>query len=81
MSILLLASQELSYPNINFGLYCSASARCTDWICSHPARSAIVRASGLRAELEAQLTSLQFETIQTHAGEKTFEAVVGDLLK
>jgi hypothetical protein len=46
-----------------------------------PARSSIVRASGLQGELETQLTSLQFETIQTHAGEKTFEAVVGDLLK
>jgi hypothetical protein len=28
-----------------FGLYCSASAKCAAWICSHPAKSAIVRAS------------------------------------
>jgi tetratricopeptide (TPR) repeat protein len=35
----------------------------------------------LRAELEAQLTPTQIETIQAHAGEKTFEAVVEDLLK
>jgi len=35
------------YPIINFGRYCSASARCADWISSLPARSAMARA-GLR---------------------------------
>lgn len=39
------------------------------------------RADRLRAELEAQLTPTQIEAIQAHAGEKTFEAVVEDLLK
>jgi hypothetical protein len=34
-----------SYPIINLGLYCGASAKCADWICSLPARSANVRAS------------------------------------
>ena len=33
------------YPIINFGLYCSASAKCADRISSHPAKSAMVRAS------------------------------------
>lgn len=33
------------YHIINFGLYCSASARCANWISSHPTKSAIVRAS------------------------------------
>lgn len=54
------------------------------WIVlNHPAsyRETKNRASALRAELEAQLTSSQCEAIQTHAGEKTFEAVVDDLLK
>ncbi len=31
--------------NTNFGRYCSASAKCTDWISSLPDKSAIVRAS------------------------------------
>jgi tetratricopeptide (TPR) repeat protein len=39
------------------------------------------RADRLRAELEAQLTSTQIEAIQAHAGEKTLEAVVEDLLR
>ncbi|HET9588762.1 MAG TPA: hypothetical protein VFO91_08225, partial [Anaerolineales bacterium] len=39
------------------------------------------RASGLRADLKAQLTPAQIEAIQAHAAEKTFEAVVEDLLK
>ena len=52
-------------------------------VLNHPAsyQETKNRASGLRAELEAQLTSSQCEATQTHAGEKTFEAVVGDLLK
>jgi mannose-6-phosphate isomerase-like protein (cupin superfamily) len=33
------------YPIINFGRYCSASARCTDWISPLPAKSAMVRAN------------------------------------
>jgi hypothetical protein len=36
---------ELVYPNINFGLYCNASTRCTVWIWSLSAKSAIVCAS------------------------------------
>ena len=39
------------------------------------------RATHLRTELEAQLTPLQIETIQAHAGEEGFETVVEDLLK
>jgi hypothetical protein len=39
------------------------------------------RAGHLRAELEAQLTPTQIEAIQAHAGDKTFETVVEDLLK
>ena len=39
------SSLFLYYPIINFGRYCNASARCTDSICSLPAKSAIVRAS------------------------------------
>ncbi len=36
----------IGYPDIiNFGRYCNASARCTDWISSSCAKSAIVRAS------------------------------------
>lgn len=38
------------------------------------------RASDLRAELEAQLTPAQIEAIRARSAEKTFEAVVGDLL-
>lgn len=36
---------NILHPIINFGRYCSASAKCTDSISSLPARSAIVRAS------------------------------------
>ena len=39
------------------------------------------RATHLLTELEAQLTPLQIETIQAHAGEEGFETVVEDLLK
>ena len=39
------------------------------------------RAARLRTELEAQLTPTQIEAIQTQAREKTFDAVVEDLLK
>jgi hypothetical protein len=39
------------------------------------------RATQLRAELEVQLTPTQIEAIQVHLGEKTFDAVVEDLLK
>jgi len=39
------------------------------------------RATRLRTELETQLTPLQIETIQSHAGEETFETIVKDLLK
>jgi hypothetical protein len=39
------------------------------------------RAKALQAGLEAQLTPIKLVAIQTHAGEKTFEAVVEDLLK
>jgi tetratricopeptide (TPR) repeat protein len=39
------------------------------------------RAIQLRAELETQLTPTQLKTIQAHIGEKTFDAIVGDLLK
>ncbi|HLO13624.1 MAG TPA: tetratricopeptide repeat protein, partial [Anaerolineales bacterium] len=38
-------------------------------------------ADHLRAELETQLTPTQIEVIQAHMREKTFEAVVEDLLK
>ena len=38
------------------------------------------RAEKLRAELETQLTPTQIEAIQAHAGEKTFESVVEELL-
>jgi predicted ATPase len=49
----------------------------------HPAvtQDTKYRAIQLRAELESQLTPKQIETMQSHAGEKTFEAVVEDLLK
>lgn len=52
-------------------------------VLNHPASSQETknRASGLRAELEAQLTPTQIEAIKAHAGEKTFDAVVEDLLK
>jgi tetratricopeptide (TPR) repeat protein len=39
------------------------------------------RANVLRAGLEAQLNPIEIEAIQAHAGEKTIEAVVEDLLK
>ena len=39
------------------------------------------RAIQLQVELEAQLAPAQIELIQAHSGEKTFEAVVEDLLK
>ena len=39
------------------------------------------RAAHLRAELEAQLTLSQVRSLQTQAGEKTFESVVEDLLR
>jgi len=39
------------------------------------------RANRLCAELGTQLTPAQIEMIQTHAGEKTFESVVEELLK
>ena len=44
---------------------------------THETRS---RAVHLRAELERQLTPTQIEAIQAHAGEKTFESVVEELL-
>jgi hypothetical protein len=52
-------------------------------VLNHPAsfQETKNRASDLRADLEAQLTPTQIEAIQTHAAEKTFEAVVEDLLK
>lgn len=52
-------------------------------ILNHPAslQETKNRADRLRAELEAQLTPTRIEAIQAHAGEKTFEAVVEDLLK
>ncbi len=37
------ASRILDYPIINFGRYCSASAKCVNWIFSLPAKSAMVR--------------------------------------
>jgi predicted ATPase/transcriptional regulator with XRE-family HTH domain len=54
------------------------------WIISeHPASSHETRnrANQLRAELEAELTSTQIVAIQTQAREKTFDAVVQELLK
>jgi len=39
------------------------------------------RADHLRAELEAQLTPIQIETVQTHAREKTLESIVEEILK
>jgi len=52
-------------------------------VLNHPASLQVTKnqADRLRAELEAQLTPIQIETIQAHAREKTFEAVVEDLLK
>lgn len=39
------------------------------------------RANALQAELEAQLTQIDIEAIQAHTVDKTFKAVVEDLLK
>jgi predicted ATPase/transcriptional regulator with XRE-family HTH domain len=39
------------------------------------------RADHLRVELQAEFTPTQIEAIQAHAGEKTFEEVMEDLLK
>ena len=39
------------------------------------------KADRLRAEFEARLTQAQIRAIHFHAAEKTFEAVVGELLK
>jgi hypothetical protein len=52
-------------------------------VLNHPASLQVTknRASSLRAELEAQLTLPQIEAFQAHAREKSFEAVVEDLLK
>jgi len=51
-------------------------------VLNHPAilSSTKDRAAHLRAELEAQLTLSQVKSIQTQAGEKTFESVVEDWL-
>jgi predicted ATPase/transcriptional regulator with XRE-family HTH domain len=51
-------------------------------VLNHPAsfQKTKNRASDLRAELEAQLTPTQIEVIQAQARERTFEAVVEDLL-
>jgi predicted ATPase len=52
-------------------------------VLSHPASGQETkdRADQLRVELEMQLTPAQVEAIQAHAVEKTFDAVVEDLLK
>jgi hypothetical protein len=52
-------------------------------VLNHPAsfRETKNRASELRAELEAQLSSTQIEAIPAHTAEKAFETVVEDLLK
>ena len=52
-------------------------------VLNHPAslQETKNRASGLRADLEAQSTPTQIEAIQMHVGEKSFEAVVDDFLK
>lgn len=52
-------------------------------VSNHPAslQESKKRANDLRADLEAQLTPTQVEAIQAHAREKTFEAVVEELLK
>ena len=51
-------------------------------VLNHPAslQETKNRAGDLRVEIEAQLTPIQIELIQAHAGEKTFETVVEDLL-
>jgi predicted ATPase len=52
-------------------------------VLNHPASLQVTkdRASALRVELEAQLSPIQIEVIQALAEEKSFEMVVGDLLK
>jgi predicted ATPase/transcriptional regulator with XRE-family HTH domain len=52
-------------------------------VLNHPAslQETKDRADHLRAELETQLTPLQVDVIQAHAGEKSFETVMEDLLK
>jgi tetratricopeptide (TPR) repeat protein len=52
-------------------------------VLNHPAcdQETKNRANALQAGLEAQLTPIEIEVIQAHAGEKTFEAVVEDLLR
>jgi tetratricopeptide (TPR) repeat protein len=52
-------------------------------VSNHPAslQESKDRADQLRVELEMQLTPAQIEAIQAHAAKKTFDAVVGDLLR
>jgi predicted ATPase/transcriptional regulator with XRE-family HTH domain len=52
-------------------------------VLNHPAcdQETKNRADRIRAELEAQLTLTQIEAIRVRTGEKSFEAVVQDLLK
>jgi len=52
-------------------------------VLNHPACDQEIknRASTLQAELKTQLTPAQIEALQSHAGEKTLEAFVEDLLK
>jgi tetratricopeptide (TPR) repeat protein len=52
-------------------------------VLNHPASSQETkdRADQLSAKLEAQLTPTQIEAIHAHTGEKTFEAVMEELLK
>jgi hypothetical protein len=52
-------------------------------VLNHPAslQETKDRAGYLRAEFEAQFASSQIEAIQANAAEKTFDAVVEDLLK
>ena len=52
-------------------------------VLNHPAslQETKDRAEHLRAELETQLTPAKVAAIQARTGEKTFEAVVEDLLK
>lgn len=52
-------------------------------VLSHPAslQETKDRADRLRAELEARLTPTQIDAIRAHTAEKTFDAVVGELLK
>ena len=52
-------------------------------VSNHPAslQETKDRADRVRAELEAQLTTRQVETIQAQVGEKSFEAVIEEILK